>query len=104
MTAEFLHSAAAHYYAYGLIGEYQLHWSEDGSGAIWSFEVYPQHQGQGHAKAMMAELLARHGDKRLTLIVKQGNAIAIALYRKFNFEIVSIDDLRDEFLMMRRAA
>lgn len=101
MSAEYVGSAAVHYWRYGEVGEYQLHWCPDGSGEIWAFEVYPQHQGKGHAKAMMREIIERCGHQRLSLLVKQDNPIAIELYRQFGFEIVEIDDPRHEFRMRR---
>jgi [ribosomal protein S18]-alanine N-acetyltransferase len=52
--------------------------------------VHPQFQGQGIGTVLLAHLLtnARHAAHRMTLEVRASNQSALALYKKFGFEIL----------------
>ncbi|MBR1219298.1 GNAT family N-acetyltransferase [Bradyrhizobium sp. U87765 SZCCT0131] len=78
---------------------------------VWGLYVRPSARGQGVAAALMAALIAeaRLSVEQLTLAVVEGNAAAIALYRRFGFAAYGVEPralktetgYRNEVLMAR---
>ena len=62
-------------------------------GVVGGVYVEPDARGQGIAAALIAAIIetARHVVEQLTLVVVQGNGAAIALYRKFGFEVYGVE-------------
>lgn len=63
-----------------------------GDAHLTTFGVHPQHRRRGIGERLLAEFLRRAvADRceRVTLEVREGNAAAIGLYRKYGFSAVS---------------
>ena len=62
-------------------------------GVVWGVYVQPDARGQGVAAALIAGIVdcARNVVEQLTLSVVHGNDAAIALYRRFGFEIYGVE-------------
>lgn len=57
---------------------------------IWSLKIYPRYRRKGYATRMLTEFLSQFkSDKPLSLYVYKANEIAIHLYEKVGFTIVS---------------
>lgn len=80
-------------------------------GFVWGMYVRADWRGRGVGAALMAAIVAGARDtvEQLTLAVVQGNDAAIALYRKFGFEVYGVEPralksatgYSDEVLMAR---
>lgn len=64
-----------------------------GEAHLLNITVAPEHQGQGHARALMAELRRWAGQvaaQRIWLEVRVGNARAIRLYESLGYQRVNV--------------
>lgn len=88
---------------------FSLAWSVADELQLLDMATHPEHRRQGHARALLSELLryARHEHKRLLLLeVRQSNEPAIRLYRGLGFDTAGVrrgyySDTGEDALEMR---
>jgi len=68
-------------------------WLIEDEAHIATISVHPEYRGRGISRELVASALIdaiQQGMRQATLEVRSGNAIALALYRRFGFEIVGL--------------
>jgi ribosomal protein S18 acetylase RimI-like enzyme len=58
-------------------------------GSVYYLAVSPDHQGRGHARALMAEVVRRleaMGCPKLNLMVRHDNSVAIGFYKRLGYD------------------
>ena len=86
-TQEFRYKPNANYNYY--LGRFTLK-ERDNKFEIWGLSIMGEHRCKGYATRMLTEFLSQFkSDKPLSLYVYKANEIAIHLYEKVGFTIVS---------------
>lgn len=85
-----------------IIGKASIYFLDDGI-YLASFEIFKQCRGNGYANIIMQILIGLFSID--TLIVRQGNTIAVNLYKKHGFQINQAyyaEDLKSDVYYMKR--